>query len=81
MRGKSLQGEASDLWDEYPAVGPRLGVLLVLDAGGRAHLRTSNLVALARLQPSSLHLNGTEMDGTPAKIAFRVLSMFIKEYT
>ena len=34
-------------------MAPRLGVLAIVDAGGCVHLRTSDLLALAQLQPGS----------------------------
>lgn len=44
-------------------MAPRLGVLLALDAGGRVHLRTSDLVALAQLEPGSWQPPGSQEGG------------------
>lgn len=72
---KRLQVDVNNVWDEYPAVAPRLGVLMALDAGGLTNLRTSHYIPLAQLQLASLQLTGVGTGGSPPPIAFRVCTV------
>lgn len=64
--------EDADAGEEYVAVAPRLGVLVAVDAGGCVHLRTSDLLALAQLQPGSWQppaaAGGSAMPAQPLKV-------------